>query len=131
MESYLRDDIHFLNFTPKKVITIHTNTQLVSFFKLTVYIQTSHKPLPPVAKAAVRSKAVVLLLLIYCFMYLPLLFVLVLCWSLVTYAILYVLSGFAPPPKKKQQQQNIPFSLVRRICTIVSESNILKYENKN
>ena len=49
---------------------------------------------PPVAKAAIRSKAVVLLLLIYCFMYLPL-FVDVLCWSLFWYALLCVLSSFA------------------------------------
>ena len=35
----------------------------------------------PVVKAAVRSKAVALLLLIYCFMYLPLI-VVVLCWPL-------------------------------------------------
>ena len=40
------------------------------------------------------SKAVVLLLLIYCFIYL-LLFVGVLCWSLFWNALLYVLSGFA------------------------------------
>ena len=48
----------------------------------------------PVAWAAVCSKAMVLLLLIYCFMYLPL-FVGVLCWSLFWYALLYVLSSFA------------------------------------
>ena len=35
-----------------------------------------------------------MLLLIYCFMYLPL-FVGVLCWSLFWYALLYVLSSFA------------------------------------
>ena len=46
---------------------------------------------PPVA--AVRSKAVVLLL-IYCLMYLPL-SVKVLCWSLVWCAFLYVISTFA------------------------------------
>ena len=45
------------------------------------------------AKAAVRSKAVDLLLMIYCFMHLPL-FVGVLCWSLVWYALLCVLSIF-------------------------------------
>ena len=49
--------------------------------------------LPLVAKADVHSKAVVLLLLIYCFMYLPL-FVEVLCWSLFWYALISVLSSF-------------------------------------
>ena len=52
------------------------------------------------AKAAVHSKAVVLLLLIYCFMYLPL-FVWVLCWFLFWYALLYVLSSFAIILKRK------------------------------
>ena len=49
---------------------------------------------PPVAKAAVRSKAVVLLLLFYCLMYFPL-FVGFLCLSLICYALLYVHSSFA------------------------------------
>ena len=40
-----------------------------------------------VAKAAVHSKAVALLLLIYCFMYLPL-FVVVLCWPLFSSVLL-------------------------------------------
>ena len=57
---------------------------------------------PPVAFAAVRSKAVFLLLLIYCFMYLPL-FVGVLCWSLFWYALLYVLSSFAIILTKKRE----------------------------
>ena len=51
-------------------------------------------PLPPVAYAAVRPKAVVLLLLIYCLMYFPL-FVGVLCLSLFFYALLCVHSRFA------------------------------------
>ena len=46
------------------------------------------------AKAAVRSKAVVLLLLIHCFKYL-ILCVGVLCWSLFCYALLCVCSIFA------------------------------------
>ena len=50
-------------------------------------------PPPPVAQVAVLSKVVDQLLLIYCFMYLPL-FVGVLCWSLFWYALLYVLSSF-------------------------------------
>ena len=49
---------------------------------------------PPIVKVAVRSKAVVLLLLSDCFMYFSLL-VGVLCWSLNLYALLYVLSSFA------------------------------------
>ena len=48
----------------------------------------------PVAEFAVRSEAVVLLLLIYCFMYFQL-FVGVLCWYLFWYALLYVLSSLA------------------------------------
>ena len=59
-------------------------------------------------KAAVRSKAVVLLLLIdlysisYCFVYLPL-FLGVLCWSLFWYAVVYVLSSFAIILTRKRQ----------------------------
>ena len=48
---------------------------------------------PSVAKAAVRSKVVVLLLLIYCFMNLSL-FMGSLYWSLFWYVLLYVLSSF-------------------------------------
>ena len=44
--------------------------------------------------SAAHSKAVVMLLLIYCFTYLSL-FVGVLSWSLFLYALLYVLSSFA------------------------------------
>ena len=52
-------------------------------------------PHPQVAKTAVRSKAVVLLLLlIHCFMSLTLV-VGVLCWSLFCYAFPCVLSSFA------------------------------------
>ena len=54
----------------------------------------NHRPLSPIPGAAVRSKVVVLLLLIHCFMYL-LLFVGVPCWSLFWYALLSVLSSFA------------------------------------
>ena len=42
------------------------------------------------------------MLLIYCFMYLPL-FVGVLCWSLFWYALLYVLSSFAIILKRKRE----------------------------
>ena len=48
----------------------------------------------PVVYAAVRSKAVVLLLVIYCLMYFPL-FVGVLCLSLFWYALICVHSSFA------------------------------------
>ena len=48
---------------------------------------------PHAVQAAVRSKAVVLLLLIYCFMYLPL-FVGALRWSLFWYSLLYAPSSF-------------------------------------
>ena len=60
-------------------------------------------PLTPLARAAVRSKPVVLLLLIYCFMYLPL-FVGVLCWSLFWYALLYVHSSFVIILTRKREQ---------------------------
>ena len=52
--------------------------------------------------SAVHSKAVVLLLLIYCYMYLPL-FVGVLCWYLFWYALLYVLSSFAITLTRKRE----------------------------
>ena len=56
----------------------------------------------PVAYAAVRSKAVVLLLLIYCLVYFTL-FVGVLCLSLFCYALLCVHSSFAIILKKKRK----------------------------
>ena len=68
------------------------------------------KPPPshtPLAWAAVRSKAVVLLLLIYCFMYLPL-FVGVLCWSLFWYVLLYIHSSFVIILTRKREQGALP-----------------------
>ena len=53
------------------------------------------------AKAVVRYKAVVLLLLIYCLMYFSS-FVGVLCLSLFCYALLCVLSSFAIVLKRKR-----------------------------
>ena len=55
------------------------------------------------AKAAVRSKAVVLLLLIYCLMYFPL-FVGALCLSLFCYALLCVHSSFAIILKRRERK---------------------------
>ena len=55
-----------------------------------------------IALATVRSKAVVLLLLIYCFMYIPL-FVGVPCLSLLWYTLLCVLSSFAIILKRKRE----------------------------
>ena len=60
------------------------------------------KPPTPVALAAVRSNAVVLLLLSYCCMNL-LLFVGVLCLSLFWYALLCVLSKFAINLTRKKE----------------------------
>ena len=57
---------------------------------------------PPVAKAAVRSKAVVMLLLIYCLMCFPL-FVGVLCMYLFFYELLFVHSSFAIILKRKSK----------------------------
>ena len=59
-------------------------------------------PHPPAANAVVCSKAVVLLLLLYCFMYLPL-FVGVLCWSLFWYTLLCVLSSLAIILNRKRE----------------------------
>ena len=56
----------------------------------------------PVAKAAVRSKAVALLLLIYCLMYFPL-SVGGLCLSLFCYALLCVFSSFVIILKRKRE----------------------------
>ena len=57
---------------------------------------------PPVAWAAVHSKAVVLLLFIYCLMCFPL-FMGVLCLSLFWYALLCDLSSFAIILKRKRE----------------------------
>ena len=57
-------------------------------------VKCIYPPPPHVAYVAVHSKAVVLLLLLYCLMYFPL-FVGVLCLSLFCYALLCVHSSFA------------------------------------
>ena len=68
-----------------------------------MFIVTEYAALsPPVAYAAVRSKAVVLLLLIYCLMYFPL-FWGVLCLSLFCYSLLCVHSSFAIILKRKRK----------------------------
>ena len=59
-------------------------------------------PPPPVTFTALRSKAVVLLLLIYCFMYFPL-FVGVLCLSLFCYTLLCIHSSLAIVLKRKRK----------------------------
>ena len=58
-------------------------------------------PAPSVVCAAVRSKVVVLLSLIYCLMY-SLLFVGVMCLSLFGYALLCVHSSFAISLKRRE-----------------------------
>ena len=60
-------------------------------------------PHPPAAYAAVRSKAVVMLLLLYCFMYLPLLLEAP-CWSLFWCALLCVVSSFAIILSRKRER---------------------------
>ena len=57
---------------------------------------------PPEAEAAVCSKAVVLVLLIYCLMYFPL-FVEVLCLPLFCYALFCIHSSFAIILKRKRE----------------------------
>ena len=68
------------------------------------------------AKAAVRSKAMVLVLLI-CFMYFPL-FVVVLCLSLFCYALLCVHSSFAIILKRKKKLVALILLSYRCIFTI-------------
>ena len=70
-----------------------------------------------VAWAAVGSKAVVLLLLIYCLMYFPL-FVGVLCLYLFCYALLCVHSSFAIILKKKRKLVALLLLSYRCIVTI-------------
>ena len=72
---------------------------------------------PPVAKVAVRSKAVVLLLLIYSLMYFPL-FVWVLCLSLFCYALLCVHSSFSIILKRKKKLVALLLLSNRCIITI-------------
>ena len=72
---------------------------------------------PPVAWAAVHSKAVVLLLLIYCLMYFPL-FVGVLCLSLFCYSLLCVHSSFAIILKRKRKLVALLLLSYRCIVTI-------------
>ena len=67
--------------------------------------------------AAVCSKAVVLLLLIYCIMYFPL-FVGVLCLSLFCYASLCVNCCFAIILKRKGKRVALPLLFYRCIVTI-------------
>ena len=69
------------------------------------------------AKAAVRSKAVVLLLLISCLMYFPL-FMGVLCLYLFCYALLCVHSSFAIILKRKRKLVALLLLSYRCIVTI-------------
>ena len=75
-------------------------------------------PPSPLAKAAVRSKAVVLLLLIYCLMYFPL-FVGALCLSLICYALLYVHSSFAIILKRKRKLVALFLLSFRCLITVI------------
>ena len=68
-------------------------------------------------KAAVHSKAMVLVLLIYCLMYFPL-FVVVLCLSLFCYALLCVHSSFAVILKRKKKLVALILLSYRCIFTI-------------
>ena len=72
---------------------------------------------PPVALAAVRSKAMVLLLLIYCLMYFPL-FVGALCLYLFCYALLCVHSSLAIILKRKRKLVALLLLSYRCIVTI-------------
>ena len=69
------------------------------------------------AQTAGRSKAVVLLLLIYCLLYL-LLFVGVLCLSLFCYALFCVHSSFAITLKRKRKLDALLLLSYRYINTI-------------
>ena len=70
-----------------------------------------------VAWAAVRTQAVVMLLLIYCLMYFPL-FVRVLCLSLVCYALLCVHSSFAIILKRKRKLVALLYLSYRCLVTV-------------
>ena len=72
---------------------------------------------PSVAQGVVRSKAVVLLLLIYCLMYFPL-FVGVMCLSLFCYALLCVHSSFVIILKRKRKLVVLLLLPYRCIVTI-------------
>ena len=69
------------------------------------------------ANSAVRSKAMVLVLLIYCLMYFPL-FVGVLCLSLFCYELLCVHSSFAIILKRKKKLAALILLSYRCIFTI-------------
>ena len=72
---------------------------------------------PPLAKASVHSKVVVLWLLVCCLMYLPL-FVGVLCLNLFCYALLCVHSSFAIILKRKRKLVALLVLSCRCIVTI-------------
>ena len=72
---------------------------------------------PLVAWAAVCSKAVVLLLLIFCLMYFPLIEG-VLCLSLLWYALLCVLSSFAIILKRKKEPVALLFLPYKCLVTV-------------
>ena len=72
---------------------------------------------PPMALAAVRSKAMVLLLLIYRLIYFPL-FVGVLCFYLFCYALLCVHSSFAIILKRKRKLVALLLLSYRCIITV-------------
>ena len=71
--------------------------------------------MPSSPSRLLSTKAIVLLLLIYCFMYLPL-FVGVLCRSLFWCALLYVLSGFVIILTRKREL--VPLLLLSFECLV-------------
>ena len=71
--------------------------------------------LNPMVACAVRSKAVVLLLLIYCLKFLPL-YVGALCLSLFCFALLCVHSSFAIILKRKREL--VALLLISYICIV-------------
>ena len=74
-----------------------------------------HLSLPPVAWAAVRSKAVVLLLFIYCLMYFPL-FVGVLCLPLHCFVMHYFVSFLVSQSSLKRRRELVALLLLSCGC---------------
>ena len=109
---------------PPPIIVCCCNSNLVIFNRISskfhiqiASIKLSFKFKYLVSKAAVLSKEVVLLLLIYCLMYFPL-FVGVLCLALFCYALLCVHSKFAIILKRKRKLVTLLLLPYRCIVTI-------------
>ena len=101
----------------KQFCLLTTTASMAKIGASKMHLSFPPPPPPPEAWADVRSKTVVLLLMIYGLMYSPL-FVEVMCLSLFCYALLCVHSSFAVILKRKRKLVALLLLFYRCIVTI-------------